>query len=213
MRAAVCIAILFTSLASASHLAAQANNVGSVALKVGLLAPQSSFEEETGEGSWDNGLAIGVVGTAWPRWPLDRRLGIRGQIVRSSHDGKNTVSEFTPIAINDPTVWLATMELAARLPLGVGTPFISGGVGGKHYTWKQSVHEVTRSFVITGAAGFEFQPASLPVGIVAELRAYHSKFRAFGVNDHEWTNGPMGGEVGGVNNLDLMLTTGFSYSF
>src|SRR5690606_27506513 len=133
---------------------------------------------------FDNGLAIGVTAAAWPSWPLDGKLGLRASLIRSEVDGQNETSEFAPMALNDPTVWTFTGEVAARLPMGSGFPYLSFGVGVRHYTWAVSVHEVSQFFTWTGALGYELRPAALgPIGLSVELRGYRSDFRAFGIDD------------------------------
>ena len=127
------------------------NEIASFNLKLGLLSPQTDFDDPVGgQSSFDNGMAIGVGVTTWPMF--DRRLGLRGAIVRSRTDGQNSNSDLAPIAVNDPNVYLYTLEAAFRLPMGSGFPYISAGYGGKHYTWASSAHKVSRFSALTAAA-------------------------------------------------------------
>jgi hypothetical protein len=221
MRAAVLgvVASLLVT-ASVSELRAQILNsppvgqeIASVNLRVGLLAPQTTFNDPSfGESSFDSGFALGMTAAAWPI--LDRKVGLRGSLIRSRTDGQNATSEFAPIAINDPTVYMYTLEGAVRLPMAAGFPYASVGYGGKHYTWTTSAHKVSRFAAWTAATGYELRPAALgPFGVVAELRGYQSNFRGFGIDDGSWEDGPYGGRVGGVKNVDLLFTTGFSLHF
>src|SRR5690606_25211109 len=85
--------------------------IASATLKMGMLSPRTTFTDNSfGESSFSNGLAVGVTATAWP--VFNRRVGLKAQIIRSETDGQNETSEFAPIAVNDPTVYLYTLELA-----------------------------------------------------------------------------------------------------
>jgi hypothetical protein len=187
--------------------------MASVNLKLGLLAPQTTFTDPSfGESSFSNGFAAGIGLGVWPI--LDHRIGLRANLIRGRTDGENSTSEFAPIAMNDPTVYLYTLEAAARLPMGSGSPYVSVGYGGKLYSWKVTPHRLDRFGTWTAATGYEARPASLgPFGITAELRGYRGSFRAFGIDDGTWEPGPYGGRGGGVPNLDLLFTTGFALYF
>ena len=210
-------------LASASALHAQlavpepGREIASVAVKVGLLSPRTTFTDAAfGESGFREGMAVGVAVSAWPL--LGRRVGIRGQLVRSHTDGENSTSELAPVAVNDPNVYLYTLELAVRQPLSVGgvsgAPYLSAGWGGKHYSWAVSQHKTSRFAALTAATGVELRPASLGAfGVGAELRAYGSRFRGFGIDDGNWSPGFYGGEVGGVRNVDVLGTVGVSLNF
>jgi hypothetical protein len=190
---------------------------GTASIRLGLLAPMTTFDDPSfGESGFANGMAIGVSAAAWPL--LGGHIGLRAQVTRSRTEGENTVSELAPLAMNDPTVYLYTAEVAARYPMNMGAlsgfPYIAVGVGGKHYTWAISAHKVSRFSALTAAVGYEARPASLgPFGINAEFRAFRSGFRAFGIDDGTWEPGPYGGKVGTVDNLDLSFTTGLSVHF
>lgn len=220
MRAVLLLASALAVAMSTTDLAAQVLNnprlgeeLASVNFRLGLLAPQTTFTDESfGESSFDNGVALGFSVAAWPAF--NNRVGLRGTLVRSQTDGRNSTSELAPIAINDPNVYFYTLEAAVRAPMGAGFPYISAGYGGKHYTWAVSAHKVSRFAAMTAAAGYEMRPAALgPFGLNAELRGYRSNFRAFGIDDGTWEDGPYGGLAGGVKNLDLLFTTGFSLYF
>lgn len=192
---------------------AHGNEIASFNFKLGLLAPQTSFDDPVGgTSSFDSGLAIGAGFSTWPMF--NRRLGIRGGIVRSQTDGQNSTSDLAPIAVNDPNVYLYTLEAAFRMPMGSGFPYVSAGYGGKHYTWAASAHKVSRFSAFTAAAGYEMRPHALgPFGLNLELRGYQSNFRAFGIDDGTFEDGPLGGNIGGVKNLDLLVTAGFGFYF
>jgi len=196
---------------------APGNEIASVDVKLGMLSPQTTFTDESfGESSFDNGLAVGFSAAAWPL--LDRRVGIKGQVVRSKTEGTNSISEFAPIAINDPTVYLYTLEVAIRHPMEMGSlsgfPYLSLGYGGKHYTWAVSQHREDKFIAWTGAAGYELRLTAMGAfGLTAELRGYQSNFRAFGIDDGTWEFGHYGGNVGGVKNVDLLFSTGVSLYF
>jgi hypothetical protein len=221
MRAAVSAVVVFVlALASAAESSAQlpagpraGEELGSVAVRLGLLAPQTKFQDDSfGESSFDNGMALGVSVATWPI--LGNRIGLRGSMIRSQTDGRNSTSEFAPIAVNDPNVYLYTGEIAVRQPMANGYPYVAVGYGGKHYTWKVSSHKVSRFATWTAATGSDLRPASLGMlGVNVELRGYRSNFRAFGIDDGTFEDGPLGGKVGGVKNLDLLFTTGFSVYF
>ena len=191
--------------------------IASVGIKLGMLSPRTTFTDASfGESSFEEGAAYGVSVATWPL--LGRRVGIRGQMIRSHTDGENSTSELAPIAVNDPTVYLYTLELAVRQAVNVGAlsgaPYLAAGWGGKHYTWAVSQHKTSRFAALTAAAGIDLRPAALGAfGLNAELRGYNSKFRAFGIDDGTWENGFYGGKVGGVENLDMLLTVGASLNF
>ena len=191
--------------------------IASVAVKLGVLSPRTTFTDASfGESSFQEGMAAGVAVTTWPL--LGRRVGMRAQLMRGRTDGENSTSELAPIAVNDPSVWLYTLELAVRQPVSAGAlsgaPYLSAGWGGKQYTWAVSQHKTSRFMALTAAAGMDVRPASLGAfGVNAELRAYDSHFRAFGIDDGSWEPGFYGGKVGGVRSLDLMLAVGASLNF
>jgi hypothetical protein len=213
-------ALLIAATAGAelhAQAAAPGHDIASVGLKLGLLSPRTTFDDASfGESSFSEGLAYGVAVNTWPM--LGRRVGIRGQLVRSETAGENSTSDFAPIAINDPTVYLYTLELAVRQPVELGSltgvPYLAAGYGGKQYTWAVSQHKTSRFGAWTAAGGLELRPTALGAfGVSTELRAYGSEFRAFGIDDGTWEDGFYGGKVGGVDNLDLLLSTGISVHF
>jgi hypothetical protein len=217
-------AVLILSLTIAGSLNAQLSNaagpgteIGQATIKLGVLSPRTTFTDDSfGESSFGDGMAIGLQAAAWPMF--GNRVGVRGELVRSETDGKNEQFEFAPIAVNDPTVYLFTLELAVRQPVTlaniVAVPFLSGGYGGKHYTWAISQHKSSRFGTWTAATGLDLRPTRLgSIGITTELRAYGSTFRGFGIDDGTWAPGFYGGDVGGVNNLDMLLSTGISLNF
>ena len=193
------------------------DDLGQVTLHLGMLAPMTTFDDplENSESSFNNGFALGATATAWPGWPLQNRLGIRVSLIRSALDGQNSFNnDDAPMALNDPTTWTFTGEAIGRIPMGSGFPYASLGIGIRHYTWKVSVHEVSRFRTLTGSIGYEFRPiATGPFGFNAELRGYRSSFRAFGIDDGTWEDGAYGGEVGGVTNTDLLFVAGASVYF
>jgi hypothetical protein len=209
--------------ASASTLSAQlavpepGREIASVAVKLGVLSPRTTFNDASfGESSFEEGMAVGVAVSAWPL--LGRRVGFRGQLMRSQTDGENSTSELAPIAVNDPNVYLYTLELAVRQAMSLGAvsgaPYLSAGWGGKQYSWAVSQHKTSRFATLTASTGVELRPRALGAfGVNAELRAYSSHFRAFGIDDGSWSPGFYGGEVGGVENLDVLLTVGASLNF
>ncbi|MQA91684.1 MAG: hypothetical protein GEU90_15925 [Gemmatimonas sp.] len=226
------IAVMAVVLAMTSALDASAqlgpapqlgDDWGSISVNLGLFAPMSTFEDDQfGKSSFENASALTISATAWPMF--ERRVGVRAQVVRSRTEGSNEMSEFAPIAANDPTQWLMTAELVGRLPMATGFPFVSAGVGMKQYNWARSLHDESRFFTITGAGGYELRPPMLaPLAFTAELRGYYSSFRAFGIDDGTWEPGPraiedtdvgfFGGIVGGVSNVDMLLTLGLGFYF
>lgn len=221
---------LLLAIGSASELSAQLGNAaavgddwGSLGVNLGLFAPMTTFEDDQfGESSFENGGAIAVTGTAWPLY--GRRLGVKVGIVRSETEGYNETSEFAPLPANDPTQWLLTAEAVGRIPMASGFPYVSLGAGMKQYNWANAVHDEDRFLAITGSLGYEFRPRQIgPVGFNAELRGYYSKFRGFGIDDGTWEVGTpaiegqdigfYGGKVGGVNNFDVLFSTGLSLYF
>jgi hypothetical protein len=221
-------AVAVVLLASATRLDAQifpapalGEDLGQVTLHMGLLSPMTTFDDPTtdtpgqpSKSSFSNGFAIGATVTAWPGWPLENKLGIRASLIRSALDGQNSFNDFAAFAVNDPTTWTFTTELVGRLPMGSGFPYASLGIGIRHYTWKVSVHEVSRFKTFTGTVGYEFRPiATGPFGFNVELRGYRSDFRAFGIDDGTWEDGPYGGKVGTVPNNDLLFIAGASVYF
>lgn len=191
--------------------------IASATLKLGMLSPRTTFTDDSfGESSFANGFAVGITATTWPAF--SRQVGLKAQIVRSETDGQNEMSEFAPIAVNDPTVYLYTLELAARKPFWAGmtsvVPYLSAGVGGKHYTWAVSQHKSVRFNALTAAVGMEVRPPMFGAfGINTEVRGYRSDFRAFGIDDGTWSDGFYGGKVGAVDNYDLLISTGISLYF
>src|SRR5690606_14446008 len=179
-----------------------------------------------GESRFERGGAFGVSATVWPI--LSRRIGIRAKVIRSETDGVNEMSEFAPLAVNDPTQWLFTGELIGRLPTRAAgldlAPYLAGGAGMKQYNWAVAIHDEDRFFTWTVAGGIELRPALLRgLGLNLEMRSYGSEFHAFGIYDGTWEPGTIaregtnigfyGGVVGGVTNIDLLFSTGLSWSF
>jgi len=219
MKRVLFLALLFAVLGSASEAAAQffdgppaGREMVSVHLKTGLLAPMTTFDDpDFGETGYANGVAFGAGVSVWPA--LDRRLGLKVTLIRSNTDGEAD-SEWAPIVVNSPTVWAFSTEAAFRLPMAGGYPYISAGYGLKQYTWVTATYQADRDGALTGAVGYELRPGALGgLGLNFELRGYRTEYRAFGVNDGNWTDGPYGGNVGGVSNLDLLFTTGVSIHF
>jgi hypothetical protein len=223
IRSVLSAAAVLLVAASASTLHAQlavpqpGREIATIALKLGVLSPRTTFSDASfGESRFKQGTAVGVSVAAWPL--LGRRVGIRGQMVRSHTDGQNSTSELAPIAVNDPNVYLYTMELAVRQAMSVGpvrgAPYLAAGLGGKQYNWAVSQHSVSRFSTLTAATGVDLRPKRLGAfGINTELRAYSSHFRAFGIDNGSWSPGFYGGKVGGVENLDMLLTVGASLNF
>jgi len=211
---AVLIAVADAGVASAQFFGGPPSGaeIATVHLKGGLIAPISTFDDvDMGETSYANGVVYGASVTAWPA--LGRKLGVMVNILRGQTDGVSEY-EWAPIVVNSPTIWLLTTELAGRLPLGSGAPYVSLGAGMKQYTWVNASYLADRDFALTGSLGYDLRLPSLGgLGFHAELRGYHSEYRAFGVNDGDFEDGPMGGKVGGQQNIDLMFTTGLSIHF
>ena len=178
---------------------------------------------EPAQSSFNSGIAVGASANAW--FAFDRRLGVRVKVVRSKTEGENSISDLAPIAVNDPVQWLYTAEFIGRMPMSASlSPYLSLGAGMKQYNWAQSIHDEERFLTITGSAGVEVRPAALGrFGFTAELRGYQSEFKAFGINDGSWETGTparegtnigfYGGVTKGPSNIDLLLSTGFSYAF
>ncbi|MEX2570736.1 MAG: hypothetical protein WD737_05475 [Gemmatimonadota bacterium] len=224
---------LFLTIGATSELRAQVaigDDWGSAGARIGYFAPISTFEDRQfgGENSFGNAFAIGATASVWPMF--DHRVGFRAEIVRSATDGKNSQTEFAPIALNDPVQWLYSLELLARQPMGTIAPYVGVGAGFKQYNWAVSLHDEDRSFLWSVAGGLEVRPGVGPFGLTVDLRSYQSKFQGFGVNDGDWSpGGPdniarptpegmtdigfFGGETGGLSNMDLMLSTSISYTF
>ncbi len=220
------VLVTVVTLASAIGLSAQSPTIGqdfgSVRINGGVLAPTSTFNDEMyGESSFATGPALGVSVLVWP-W--QGRLGFGANLVRSSTDGEAEV-ELAPMALNDPTQWHFTTGLAYRLPYDTWYPYVAAGVGMKQYNWKMSRHKEDRFFVWDVAAGAEFRPDILGrFGFSTEVRSYHSKLIAFGIDDGTWKPGTQanpawpgigfyGGVVGGQRNHDLLITAAFTMPF
>ncbi len=196
----------------------------SLSLDVGLLAPTSTFEDSSfGKSSFASGAALGASVMAWP---FQGRLGVGARLVRSQTDGENESSALAPLVVNSPVQWLFTGELSMRHPIVRNTfsgfPYVSAGAGLKQYNWAKSVHKEDRFFLWSLGAGVEIRPDAIgPFGINLDLRSYHSKLIAFGIDDGTWRPGTearpgigfYGGVVGGQRNHDLLLTTGLSFAF
>lgn len=219
MKRVALVAAAFFTLGDAGVAPAQFINgppageeIVTIHLKGGLLVPMSTFDDrDFGETSYANGFAIGVGVSAWPAF--DRRVGVKVNLLRSHTDGVSDF-EWAPIVVNSPRVWLFSTELAARLPVGNGYPYLSVGYGMKQYSWVNVAYKADRDGTLTGSVGYEQSvPAFGGIMFNAELRGYRSSYRAFGVNDRTHEFGPLGGIVGGVPNLDLLITTGLSLRF
>lgn len=219
MKHVLLLAVGVLTLGGAHEAAAQffdgppaGQEIASIHLKTGLLAPMTTFQDEDfGETSYANGLAFGAGVSVWPAF--DRKLGVKVNLIRSKTDGVAD-TEWAPIVVNSPTVWIFSTEAAFRLPMGNGYPYISAGYGLKQYTWVTATYQGDRDGALTGSVGYELRPAALGgLGINLELRGYRTEYRAFGVNDGTWEDDVMGGKVGGVSNLDLLFTTGISLHF
>ena len=231
--AALCaIALLVggaTSTAASAQLGAPlriGEDWASLGIEAGLFSPLTTFTDDSyGESKFNSAMSLSASAAVWPMF--SRQVGIRVKLTRSETDGENSTSELAPIAVNDPTQWIATTELVGRRPMQFGSmdaaPFLSFGAGLRQYNWAVSVHDESRFFTLTAATGIEIRPAALgPVGFTAELRGYRSKFRAFGIDDGTWETGTparegtnigfYGGVVGGVDNHDLVLSAGLRYS-
>jgi len=219
MKRFVLAAAVLTALGNAGIASAQLFNgprageeMATLHLKGGLIAPISTFDDaDMGETSYASGPVYGASLTAWPA--LDRKLGVMVNILRGHTDGVSDY-EWAPIVVNSPTIWLITTELAGRLPVGPGAPYVSLGAGMKQYTWVTASFQADRDFALTGSLGYDHRlPALGGLGFHTELRGYHTEYRAFGVNDGTFENAQMGGKIGGQQNVDLMFSTGLSVHF
>jgi hypothetical protein len=222
------VVVVLLAIATASESEAQEGpNWASLGLHVGFFSPLSTYEHDMGgapaESSFNSGIALGASANAW--FAFDRRLGVRVELIRSETEGENSLSDLAPIAVNDPVQWLYTAEFIGRMPMGESlSPYVSLGAGMKQYNWKQAIHDEDRFLTLTGSVGAEVRPAALGrFGFTAELRGYQSEFKAFGINDGSWETGTparegtnigfYGGVTEGLNNIDLLLSTGLSYTF
>jgi len=214
------------SLGPASRLEAQApavgSDFGSARINVGMLAPTSTFTDPMfGESSFASGAALGASVLVFP-W--QGRWGIGANLIRSTTEGE-AESEFAPMALNDPTQFLFTVDVAARQMYDSWFGYVAGGAGMKQYNWAASRHSEDRFFLWNVAAGVELRPAILGrFGLAAEVRSYHSKLIAFGIDDGTWEPGTpaqplypnigfQGGVVGGQKNHDLLFTGAISIPF
>ena len=115
VRASLTVAVL--SVLARVPLGAQVlpgNDYGAVGVNLGLLAPQTKYNDTSFGKSWfESGFAVSAVATAWP---TSGSWGFRAQLTRSKTDGANESFPFAPIAVNDPTQWLVTGELAPSRP-------------------------------------------------------------------------------------------------
>jgi hypothetical protein len=192
------------------------NDVGSVGVQVGLLAPQTKYTDASFGQSWfESGFAVSATATVWP---TRGNWGFRAQLTRSRTDGTNASFPLAPIAVNDPTQFLLTGEFAIRRPVDfgslVGVPYLSAGVGAKQYNWAVSVHQEDRSFLWTVGLGTEVRHGLLgPFALTLDGRAYFSKFKSFGIDDGTWEPGFYGGTVGGVATRDFLFSSGLSFVF
>ena len=219
-RIALCLTIAALTAHGSSQLQGQIlplNDWGSFGVVGGVLAPQTTFADPSGgESKLESGFALGATATVWP---TRGRLGIKAQVVRSETDGTNTIVPLAALAVNDPVQWIVTGEAIVRQPVDfgavVGFPYLSVGVGGKQYNWAVSVHQEDRFFLWTAALGAEARPSLLGrLALNFEARTFLSKFRAFGIEDTEsWEPGFYGGNVDGVNNFDLLFSTGLFFVF
>jgi hypothetical protein len=219
-RLTVCL-IVGALLAARPHdpLGAQilpGNDFGAVTVHAGFFSPTTKYHDTSfGESWFERGFAVSASAVAWP---TESWWGIRAQLVRTKTDGRNASFPLAPIAVNDPTQWILTGELAARKSVDFGTlvaiPYLSAGIGGKQYNWAVSVHQEDRSLLWTAGLGAEARHSMLgPFALSVEGRMYLSKFKSFGIDDGTWEPGFYGGKVGGVGTRDFLFSTGLSYVF
>ncbi len=180
------IAMFLCMALSGSRVSAQGwsagapgEDVGSLALLIGSMAPQSTLP---GGASFASGIAVGASVTVWPF----RYVGFRGNIARAKTKGQEG-TEFSSVAFEDPVVWLYSGDLALRFPL-VGerfsvVPYIAGGYGGKHYNWTINRTAAgaggSTSFGLTLAGGTEFRLGSGGLGLRVEVLRQKSEFKFF----------------------------------
>jgi hypothetical protein len=229
MKAIGCVALaLLTTLSAAFEASAQlrpaprpGNDWGTARVGLGVLAPLSTFHDDTfGESRFESGAAVGVSVLSFP---FQGRLGFGAQLYRSRTDGTNAQHELAPLAVNDPVQWVFTADVVLRHMMGSGYPYVAGGAGLKQYNWATSRHKEDRFFVWNVAAGFDYRAQALgPFGLNAELRHYRSSFVGFGIDGGNWRPGEReaipgvgfyGGVVDGQPNNDLLFTLGLSVPF
>lgn len=226
----VAIALLLTASSVTGVSAQEGREWATFGVDFGMFSPMTTFEEPSfGNSSFESAMALGFSVTAWPH----ERFGVRGKISRSRTNATNENSEFSALAVQDPTQWSFTGEVTARHMLEMSdigvNPYVALGVGMRHYTWHAARHDESKFFTWTAAAGADVRPEALgPFGITVEVRGYRSQFNAFGIHGGNWRPGTAarevddaigtdigfyGGEVDVLWNHDVQLAVGLTFSF
>jgi len=167
------------------------DDIGSVAVMFGVLAPSTSFSDDGS--SFEQGTALGLALNYWPF----ERLGLRTHVLRAKTPGDHgdlapcPPTPCSAIGYQEPVVWDYALEAAVRLPMGGGGlnwfPYLSAGVAGKSYRWSVDVPRVGYTGGgFTAAGGVEVRTASMgPFGFIAEARTYQTKFQTLGKNERQ----------------------------
>lgn len=228
---AACVAATLLLLAAPSSASGQDDDhFATFGVSFGAFSPRTTFTDPSfGESHFEGSTVLAISAKAWPI----PKLGVGIDVTRTKTDGANETSEFAPLAVNDPTQWTFTGELIGRYGFELGglevIPYLSGGVGLRHYTWHAAIRDESMFLTLTGSLGAEFKPAMLgPFGLTAEVRGYRSQFENFGINGGNWRPGTparpvdpavgtdigfYGGVVDKVWSHDLLFLVGVSWNY
>jgi len=228
--ACVAAALLLVS-APLSRVAAQDDDhFATFGVSAGAFSPRTTFTDPSfGDSHFESAAVLAASATAWPH----PKIGIGIDVTRTKTNGANETSEFAPLAVNDPTQWTFTTELIGRYGFELGAvdinPYLSAGVGLRHYTWHAAIRDESMFLTMTGSLGMEIRPAAFgPFGFTAEVRGYRSQFDAFGVNGGNWRPGTparpvdpatgtdigfYGGVVDKVWSHDVLFLVGIAFNY
>jgi len=180
----------------------------SLAVQGGLLQPNTTYDDGS---SFDAGVGVGLTTSYW----VFRNVGLRSSLFRSRTEGR-AGEEFSPVGLQNPTVWLYNLELALRLPVAGdrlgGFPYLAAGYGGKTYRWDPSWPEQIgfTSGAWTAAGGIELRSiGGSPFGLIGEVRNYWYGYSGF---QYQWGSG-IGRHINDPqDSSDLMFTAGVTIS-
>jgi len=184
-------------------------DLGSLAIHLGTVVPTVTFSDGS---SHDSGLTLGASASWWPF----RHLGFRASGFRSQTDGVEG-DQFSAVALQNPTVYIYGVELAARYPMGGGAiawaPYLAGGPSGKTYRWSIDVPKASStSWGWNVAGGVDIRPRD-QFGVLVEARNHRSQYLWHGLGEgstvHRDTGRTMK-DTTGPSVSDWVVTVGFS---
>ncbi|MQA89480.1 MAG: outer membrane beta-barrel protein [Gemmatimonas sp.] len=164
------------------------DDIGSLAVNFGVLSPTTEFPDDGS--SFDQGTGFGMALTYWP----SDHFGLRTHVMRGETPGNHgnlapcPPTPCSAVGYQEPVVWHYSAEAAVRRPMGgagfAWFPYASAGVTGKSYRW--SIDRPRVGYTgggWTAAGGIEARTgATGPLGFMAEVRTYQTRFQTLGKN-------------------------------